>query len=265
MNKEFIISTKTRNLLKRIPPIRSIVIFARIYKNKSGVFKKTKLLFYFLLDYLKYKGLKTNTSYSLSTHDLFPCIFDRTEVTHVGAVYFYQDSWCAKKVFETRPSEHYDIGSKAEMVGILSQFTPTVMIDIRPISLSLPNLSFIKGDILHLPLKTGSIKSLSSICVIEHIGLGRYGDKLNQFGSEKAIKELIRVLAPEGNLFISVPIDSINKIYFNAHRAFTREYILELCKELTLVEEQYIYGDKMEPNYAKEKGFGTGLYFFKRS
>lgn len=264
MNKKLIILVKIRTFLKQISFIRSLVIFTRIYKNKYGIIKKTKLIFYFLVDYLKYKRIKTNPCYSLSTRDLFPRIFDKTEKTHVGAVYFYQDSWCAKKVFETKPAEHYDVGSKAEMVGILSQFTPTVMIDIRPISLSLPNLSFIKGDILHLPFKTGSIKSLSSICVIEHIGLGRYGDKLNQFGSEEAAKELVRVLAHGGSLYISVPIDAKNKIYFNAHRAFTRDYVLQLFKMLKIVEEKYIYGDNMCDTYDAKKGFGTGLYHFSK-
>ena len=61
--------------------------------------------------------------------------------------------------------------------------------------MSLPELNFKKGNILNLPFSDYSINSLSSICVIEHIGLGRYGDQLDQFGTEKAVKELVRVLA----------------------------------------------------------------------
>lgn len=138
------------------------------------------------------------------------------------------------------------------------------MIDIRPIKLKLPNLSFARGDIKKLPFKDGEISSLSSICVIEHIGLGRYGDELDSFGSEKAISEIIRVLARNGNLFISVPIDLENKIYFNAHRAFTRNYIMELFKDLVLMEEKYIYGNDLEDKYDEAKGFGTGLFHFKK-
>lgn len=252
-----------RNYLKKITLLKFIVINFRILKNKHSIIGKLKMLVAYYRDLHNFKN--TNPNFEFSFNDLFPRIYDKTETTPVGAVYFYQDSWCAGKIFETKPLKHFDIGSKAEMVGIISQFTPTTMIDIRPITLTLPNLSFTNGDILNLPFEDKTISSLSSICVVEHIGLGRYGDALDPFGSEKAIKELIRVLAPQGNLFISVPIDTTNKIYFNAHRAFTREYILELCKELTLIEEQYIYGDKMEQDYAKEKGFGTGLYFFKRS
>jgi hypothetical protein len=73
----------------------------------------------------------------------------------------------------------------------------------------------------------------------------------------------VRVLGRKGSLYISVPIDRENKIYFNAHRSFTREYILSLFKPLTLIEEKYIYGKDMLAEYDYLKGFGTGLYHFK--
>ena len=150
------------------------------------------------------------------------------------------------------------------MVGMISQFTPTTMVDIRPLSVSVPELSFIKGDITKLPFKDSSIKSLSSICVIEHIGLGRYGDPLDQFGTEKSAKELSRVLASGGDLYISVPVDSTNKVYFNAHRAFIRDYVLKMFKDLNLIEEKYIYGNQIYNEYDSTKGFGTGLFYFRK-
>ena len=252
-----------RNFFKKNTLLKFIVINIRILRNRHSIIDKIKKLCIYYKDL--YRLEKTHPKFEILLNDLYPCIYDKTETTPVGAVYFYQDSWCARKIFETKPIEHFDIGSKAEMVGIISQFTPTTMIDIRPITLTLPDLSFIEGNILKLPFEDKTIPSLSSICVVEHIGLGRYGDTLDPFGSEKAIKELIRVLAPRGNLFISVPIDTVNKIYFNAHRAFTREYILELFEELNLIEERYIYGDHLQTTYEPKKGFGTGLYYFRRS
>ena len=102
------------------------------------------------------------------------------------------------------------------------------------------------------------------MCVVEHIGLGRYGDKIDQFGSEKAISELKRVTKVGGVILVSLPVDNENKIYFNAHRAFTREYILDLFEGFELLEEKYHYGFKMHDNYDKSKGFGTGMYMFKK-
>ena len=196
--------------------------------------------------------------------EYFPCFFDNTNHTPLDPTYFFQDSWAAKHIFDLKPSHHYDIGSSAKTIGILSQFTPITMIDIRPIELELPNLYFKKGSILDLPFEDNSIESLSSLCVVEHIGLGRYSDPLDPFGSEKAINEIKRVIKVGGIVLFSVPVDSENKIYFNAHRAFTREYVLELFDGFEIVDEKYHYGTKMYGSYDVNKGFGTGLFMFKK-
>lgn len=128
----------------------------------------------------------------------------------------------------------------------------------------MPNLHFQKGSILDLPFEDNSIDSLSSLCVVEHIGLGRYGDPVDSFGSEKAIAELKRVLRVGGVLLFSVPVDNVNRVYFNAHRAFTRDYILELFEDFSIVDEKYHYGTKLYDSYDTEKGFGTGLYMMKK-
>jgi len=138
------------------------------------------------------------------------------------------------------------------------------MIDIRPIELKIPGLHFVKGSILDIPFNDNSINSLSSLCVLEHIGLGRYGDPIDVFGSEKAAKELQRVLATGGNLYVSVPVDSECRVYFNAHRSFTREYILELFSQLELIEEKYHYDRELYDDYDPDKGFGTGFYHFRK-
>jgi len=254
----------TKNKLKKITPLKIVVVSFRALKNKYNLFQKIKLLFLFFNDYRKYKKLSANKHFSLQTKDLYPRIYDKTFVTPLDPVYFYQNAWCAKKIFEAKPTHHYDVGSSAEFIGIVSQFVPTTMVDIRPLPVSLPSLFFKEGSILKLPFADKSLSSLSSICVIEHIGLGRYGDTLDSYGSEKACFELIRVLSYNGSLYISVPINISNKIYFNAHRAFTREYVLSLFSALTLVEEQYLYGNTLSEMYDSTKGFGTGLYHFKK-
>ncbi|MEQ1093031.1 hypothetical protein [Acinetobacter johnsonii] len=104
----------------------------------------------------------------------FPCLSDNISYTPLEPTYFFQDSWAAKHIFNLKPTHHYDVGSSAKTMGILSQFTPVTMIDIRPIELELPNLFFRKGSILALPFEDNSLETISSLCVVEHIGLGRY-------------------------------------------------------------------------------------------
>lgn len=245
--------------------VKTARLFLRLLKNEPGIFKKIKLLYDFFADYRNYKKLNLNKRFSLLPEKLKPCLFDKTEETPIDYVYFYQDAWCAKKIFGNKPKRHYDIGSKLEMVGIISQFTPTTFMDIRDISVKLAGLNFIRADILALPFEDQSLESVSSICVLEHIGLGRYGDRLDPLGSEKAIKEIKRVLAPSGSLYISLPVDAENTIYFNAHRAFARDYILKLFSPLELIEEKYLYKCDLTDHYNQSRGFGTGLFYFKKS
>lgn len=220
----------------------------------------------FLTEYVSYRRGNANPHFSMRSADITPCLLDRTTATPLEPTYFYQDSWAAGKIFTARPEHHYDVGSSAMTVGIISQFVPTTMIDIRPIELKLDGLMFREGSITALPFPDNSLESLSSLCVVEHIGLGRYGDPVDCWGSEKASHELQRVLSVGGSLYLSVPVDAENCIYFNAHRAFTREYIVSLFEGMDLVSEKYIYGKTMLDSYDKTRGFGTGLFHFvKRS
>lgn len=248
---------KLDKLKKCFRPLKK---FLKVHLRLSNLYSR------YLKDYSILKKLIDEDGiYILTKYDSGPCIFDNIGFTPIEPVYFLQDIWFARKIFELKPKVHYDIGSSVKTLSIISQFTSVNMVDIRPIDMQVENFNFIKGDILNLPFANNSINSLSSLCVIEHIGLGRYGDEIDSEGSEKAINEIKRVLMSDGNLYISLPVDEQNKIYFNAHRAFTRDYIMELFSELLLIEEKYIYGLEVFPSYYKEKGFGTGLFHFKKN
>jgi hypothetical protein len=69
---------------------------------------------------------------------------------------------------------------------------------------------------------------------------------------------------PGGDLLVSVPVDAACRVYFNAHRAFTRAYLLECFAGLELVEERYIYGSTLCADYDPGRGFGTGLFHLKK-
>lgn len=249
---------------KQNPTIRSIYRILMSVRNYF-TFRPVKFISHFsgyLHELYAFNRLGKNAAFRKT--ELYPCLSDKTSYTPIEPVYFFQDTWAARKIVENKPRHHYDIGSSAKTIGILSQFVPITMVDIRPLEIELPNLSFKKGTIVDLPFEDHSIESLSSLCVVEHIGLGRYGDPLDPFGSEKAVKEMKRVLKPGGKLLFSVPVDSENKICFNAHRTFTRDYILDLFSDMMLLEEKYIYKVKMYDHYDAQKGFGTGLYLFKK-
>lgn len=189
---------------------------------------------------------------------LYPCLEDYAEEISVEPIYFYQDAWAFEKIVKQRPASHVDVGSHHKFATLLSKVVPVIMVDIRPLSLSLDTLEFRKGSILDLPFDDATVPSVSSLCVIEHIGLGRYGDTLDPYGSEKAIQELKRIVQPGGDLYLSLPLDDKDRICFNAHRTFKEDYLLGLFEPFHIEERRYIsgrnFGDHREP------GFGTGCY-----
>jgi len=210
-----------------------------------------------------YYGYKNLTPLSMQPRleHLFPCLGDDTSETSIEPIYFYQDSWAFEKIVQQQPESHIDVGSHHKFVALLSKVVPLTMVDIRPLSLPLDSIKFLEGSILDLPFEDGSVSSLSSLCVVEHIGLGRYGDPLDPYGTEKAIKELKRCVAPGGDLYISLPIDDQNRTYFNAHRAFNEEYMKELFKPFVVEEKCYIFGNRFTKK--REAGFGTGCYHLR--
>lgn len=218
----------------------------------------------FWREYRNFRRMNRHSPFELRARDMAPCLIDRTATTPVEPTYFLQDTWFARKIAEQRPASHVDVASSAKSMALVAQFVPLTFVDIRPVEIEVADFYFRQGSVLALPYADGTLASVSSLCVIEHIGLGRYGDAFDAQGSEKAAAELLRVLAPGGNLYVSVPVDEACRIYFNAHRAFTREYLLSLFPGLTLREERYIYERVIFNAYAAERGFGTGLYHFSR-
>lgn len=147
---------------------------------------------------------------------------------------------------------------------------PVEYIDIRPLESHVPNLSFRSGSILNLPHASHSVKSLSCLHVIEHIGLGRYGDPINPDGWIIGLEELQRVLAPGGQLLLSTPC-GVPCVQFNAHRVFTPEHIIRKLNQLKLEEFSLIEDDNARrwlPNCPTSRSetlsFGCGLFRFSR-
>jgi SAM-dependent methyltransferase len=207
--------------------------------------------------------------------DLYPCLDDRTAGTGIDTHYFYQAIWAFRSIAERDIQFHIDVGSQVNLVGILTTVIPVVFLDIRPFSAQLSNYSGVAASFLALPFRDETVPSISSLHVIEHIGLGRYGDPIDPLGSIKAAKELVRVLAPGGLAYISVPIGR-PRVQFNGQRIFAVTDVLKLFGGLKLVQMAMVdasgkyYGEvKSESADINELGqgsdFGLGLFCFQKS
>ncbi len=171
--------------------------------------------------------------------DTFPRLDDRLPKTPFDPHYFFQGNWLARRLAVNPPPRHVDVGSSVLTIGVLSAYIPIIFVDYRPLSVRQSGLMPVGGDITRLPFADASLASVSCLHVIEHIGLGRYGDPLDATGALRAANELQRVLAPGGKLFLSTPIGR-ERVCFNAHRIFSVRTILTMFSQLRLVEFSYV-------------------------
>jgi len=219
-----------------------IKISLKLFINKpSSVFSAW---YNFLKDYLLIKKeLKLNDQkVNLS---MYPCLLDKKDYALNMQYYDYQNAWAFEKILETKPSELIDIASNISYLTFASKLTKVTTIDIREHNIPVENLKFKIGDILNIPYPNNSIGFLSSLSVIEHVGLGRYGDKIDFNGMQKSINEFTRVLKNNGILLVSVPVGLKNIVEFNAHRRFSPKKIYEMFKDYSINDEVYILRNKI--------------------
>lgn len=203
--------------------------------------------------------------------DRYPCLNDATAGTSFDRHYVYHTAWAARAVKETMPEFHFDISSSLYFIGIVSAFCPVHFFDYRPADLSLPGLQNRQADLLALPFNDESITSLSCMHVVEHIGLGRYGDSLDPDADLQAMKELRRVLAPMGNLLFVVPIGK-PRVMFNAHRIYSYDQIRQYFSDLELHQFALIPENPRDGGLVYEaprelsdsQTYGCGCFWFKK-
>lgn len=200
--------------------------------------------------------------------DVYPCLSDKLKTTPFDQHYTYHPAWAARILAKTKPAEHTDISSILSFGTIVSAFVPVKFYDYRPAALSLSNYEPGFADLKKLPFADNSIASLSCMHTIEHIGLGRYGDKLDPEGDVRSIEELKRVLAPGGSLLFVTPVGK-PKVEFNAHRIYSFEQIKEYFSPLTIQEFSLVPDsggliENADPELVKDQRYGCGCFWFKK-
>jgi SAM-dependent methyltransferase len=201
--------------------------------------------------------------------DSYPCLADWVSATPYDAHYLYQGGWLARRIAIARPALHVDVGSSVQTLSVLSAQVPTIFVDYRPLNAHLDNLICVSGNIVSLSFADDSLQSLSCMHVIEHIGLGRYGDPLDPAGAAKAASELQRVLAPGGRLYLTAPVGR-ERVCFNAHRVFSPYTFQALMPGLQLKEFSWVgddgtFHERGEQADAASLDYGCGLYIFEKT
>lgn len=199
----------------------------------------------------------------------FPQTEDKTQTTDFDPHYTYQGPWVMRKLLKRKPEKHIDIGSWTAYLGFFASLQPTEFVDIRPADLEIPKLRVKSGSILSLPYQDASQRSVSCLHVVEHIGLGRYGDELDPLGTLKALSELERILAVKGDLYLSLPVGR-EVTYFNAHRVTHPANVIKAFQSSTLqslsaIMDDGTYVEKAEKTSLATQDYACGLFHFRKS
>ena len=251
-------------------------MFSLLKRIPHKVHRSLVLCWQLVIAVRQYQQLKSQATprFVLAWKDRWLHLRDATATTGFDRHYVFHTAWASRVVAETRPTQHVDIASSLYFVSSVSAFVPTRFIDFRPAELGLSGLISEAGTLMQLPFHSNSVESLSCMHVVEHVGLGRYGDPLDYDGDIKAARELSRVVATKGSLLFVVPISGQARIQFNAHRIYTYEQVIALFPELDLVEFALIPDDGAkegliryaDPQIASKQRYGCGCFHFvKRS
>jgi len=179
----------------------------------------------------------------------------------------------ASYIYLNKPLKHVDVGSRLDgFVTHIGSFRATEIFDIRDNKINFKNIKFTKMDLNNINHELENYTdSLSCLHTIEHLGLGRYGDKIDPNGHLKAFNNLIKILKNNGLLYISFPIAEKTITIFNSERRFHPRDILQWSDQLQLKKFDYMNDsadifydvDLLEFNPYQLLN-GCGIYTFKK-
>lgn len=276
--RDLVLAAKLFGLTRRYPTLAKMFLdcskadLEETRTDLNRLSEKLAALIAFDVEFEGYSKLLVSAGrQALDRSEAYPCLHDRTAQTGFDRHYVYHPAWAARVLAKSRPKKHVDISSTLHFAALISAFMEVEFYDYRPAPLHLPNLTSSSADLTNLPFASGSIKSLSCMHVLEHIGLGRYGDPYDIDGDKKAACELSRVLASDGRLLVAFPVGR-PRIQFNAHRIYSHEQVLAMFSGLVLLEHALIpdgaaeSGLILEPDAAliSAQSYGCGCYVFSK-
>jgi hypothetical protein len=218
-------------------------------------------------------GRHPRQRFTLRWTDRWLHLRDATSTTAFDRHYVFHTAWAARILAETGVREHVDVASSLYFATSASAFLKIQFIDFRPAQLGLSNLDSRAGTLMSLPFADSSLSSVSCMHVVEHVGLGRYGDSLDYEGDLKAVAELARVVSSGGQLLLVVPVGGEARIQFNAHRIYTYRQVVDMLPSFSLHEFALIPDDGAEdglirhaaPELADRQRYGCGCFHFVKA
>jgi len=172
--------------------------------------KLVRICFHKLTSLLKPRKLKELERYETSPRIIeYPFIFENVSKLSQGKVL---DVGCFGSFLVT---ELAALGF--EMYGI----------DFRLYKVKYPDVTLVRGNICKVPYRDACFDAVIAVSTVEHIGIKEpYGDLYDPKGDQKAMKEMIRILKPDGRLLVTVPYGIRTQKWYRSYKdASLRELI----------------------------------------
>lgn len=205
-----------------------------------------KGLGWYLRDLRKFKSSFKGAKYKDWKFQYYPIFKDKADISgSARGQYFFQDLYVANLIHLNQPKRHIDIGSRIDgFVAHVASFREVEVMDIRPLSDQLQNISFIQADLMQEDSSfIECTDSLSCLHTIEHFGLGRYGDPVDVNGHLKGLSSMYKMIKPGGLFYFSTQIGP-QKVAFNAHRIFDLNYLIKIFEGQYQIESFTFIDDK---------------------
>ncbi len=175
------------------------------------------------------------------TMTFLPCLHDwHEEGGTASGEYFWQDLYVAQRIYGANPKKHVDIGSRVDgFAAHVASFREVEVFDIRPLTANVPGMRFRQADLMNpVDLPEEYCDSLSCLHALEHFGLGRYGDPIDTQGHVTGLRNMAKILKPEGTFYLSSPIGQA-RVEFNGQRVFNPRELIEIAAEHGLTLKKF--------------------------
>jgi hypothetical protein len=211
----------------------------KITKVPMGAFR-------FLKDFINFRKLKPEGRINIS-----PAIQDfYATAGSADGHYFWQDLICAQWIHKEEGNKHLDVGSRVDgFIAHVLCFQEVDYLDIRPMSVLIPNLNFIQGDAqAKLESLAEKYDSVSSLHALEHFGLGRYSDSLDVTGHIKGLKNIANCVKIGGSLFVSYPVGN-DVTEFNSQRLLPPNWAVGILESQFTLEKNALIPWRGNPEF----------------
>lgn len=159
--------------------------------------------------------------------------------THPTSYIDHECAFASEHIGRTRPESILDVGSYRQWILGLLAHHRVATLDVRSRAAELSTETVVTCDAKAIELPDASFDAVTSLCALEHFGLGRYGDAFDLNADQKAIAEMIRVLRPGGRLIFSTTVTNGRPaIAFNSYRIYSHAMLREFCAGLCCEDER---------------------------